>query len=295
MMPHELTPVVDQSDPVEVCRFPDLGELNHPDPSRHNIVDHSFVQLPDDRWLLWATLRNTRVGHIVFGWEAASLTQSPWQELGVVARADPAWGETHQLKPDGSIEEGMGIPHFVVNEGLYYCFYNTRSGIRLMTSDDGRNYRRLDLGRGRGNLLYTDGGRDLMILNIDGLWHAYSCRTVNRAVSYVMVKTSRNLIDWERPRMVSMGGRAGNGPVDAESPFVVQHEGCFYLWRSSSISFKTFVYRSADPYDFGIDDDRCLIAEFDLKAPEIICHQGQWFVSDLDDFSRLVLRKLDWD
>lgn len=72
-------------------------------------------------------------------------------------------------------------------------------------------------------------------------------------------------------------------------------DGCFYLFRSSSVDFHTYVYRSETPYHFGINDDSKLIAVFPIKAPELVCQAGQWYISDLADFKGIKLAKLRWE
>ena len=164
-----------------------------------------------------------------------------------------------------------------------------------MTSRDGANYERADLGGDRGNLLYPDGGRDVMVCKFGDLYYAYSTVSTRDGHGYVILKTSPDLKDWSKTRIVSRGGVAGDGPVSAESPFVVRLDGYYYLLRASSITFKTYVYRSTDPTDFGINDDAKLIATFPIKAPELILDDGQWYISDLADFQGIKLAKLRWE
>lgn len=271
----------------KICVMPDLGELAGPDPRRQHIVDHGFLPRPDGSWLLWACLRGTHPGRILFGWEGGSLAKGPWKPLGVAARAEAAWGE--KTEPQESIQ----APHFLQHGDEFLCFYNS-NGIRLMTSHDGARFAR----RGSppdGNLLYADGGRDVMVLPIDGVFHAYSTVSTTDGRGYVALRTSRDLKDWTPLRIVCEGGRGGTGPISAESPFVVHLDGYYYLFRASSNDGQTYVYRSERPDDFGVNDDSRLIARLPLKAPEIIHHQGRWYVSDLGNFQAILLRELRWE
>jgi len=71
-------------------------------------------------------------------------------------------------------------------------------------------------------------------------------------------------------------------------------EGNYYLFRASSVTAKTYVYRSDTPYNFGVNDDSKLITILDIKAPEIILYHDQYYISDLADFQGIKLAKLHW-
>ncbi len=273
-----------------ICEMPDLGELQGPDPERQHIVDHGFIRAEDGTWQLWACMRGTGVGRLLYGWEGKSLEKGPWEPLGVVARANPSFGE--QATP----HETMQAPYFMKTGDKYLCFYNS-NGIRLMTSTDGKHYTRKII-KDNNNVLYREGGRDVTVLREENTWYAYSTiSTVAKdgwKYGFIILRTSRNLKDWSDYTIVSSGGRAGNGPVSAESPFVLKKDGYYYLFRASSITFKTYVYRSKDPYHFGVNEDSKLITELPVKAPEIILHRGQYYISDLSDWQGIKLAKLKW-
>ncbi|MFW5870037.1 MAG: hypothetical protein ACOCVL_00075 [Candidatus Sumerlaeota bacterium] len=280
-----------------ICTMPDLGEIGQEDPLKQDVVDHGFLHLPDGKWLLWGAIRGTKIGHPIYAWEADSLEQEHWEEKGVVLRAEKQYGE----RVSDSGDELVCAPFFIEIGGKYYCFYNSE-GIHLLESEDGRNYRRVI--HHNGTSRNHDGGRDPMVIKIGDKYFAYSCVTTvsanNWKKSFVIVRTSENPVStephqWSDYTIVAEGGRCGNGPVSAESPFVVEMDGYFYMFRSSSISFHTFVYRSEDPYNFGINDDSKLIAEFPLKAPELVLHEGQWYISDLSDFNGIKMAKMTWE
>ncbi len=288
-------PVVD-SDWWRICLMPDLGELNGPDPKRQHIVDHGFIRAKNGKWVLWACIRGTAVGRLFYGWMGDSLEEGPWEPIGIVARARAECGE--QTRPD----ELIGAPFFAQFDGSYYCFYHSGDdscrGICLMTSEDGVNYTRRLNEQGR-SMLIPQSGRDAMVLKIGSSYFAYS--TISTVAKdgwprgFVIVRTSKDLKRWSDYTVVSEGGIAGNGVVSAESPFVVELDGYFYLFRSSSIDFNTYVYRSTNPFNFGINDDSMLIAKFSIKAPEIIHFNGQYYISDLADFQGIKLAKLRWN
>lgn len=281
-------PVVD-SNWWRICEMPDLGTLNGDDPERQHVIDHGFIQAENGMWQLWACMRGTAVGRLFFGWEGASLESGPWQPKGIVARAQEKYGEP--VDP-----EKIQAPYFMKIDGKYYCFYNA-AGIRWMESEDGLHYKR-KVGKDGNNILYKEGGRDVMVIKIKDQFFAYS--TVSTVAKdgwrygYVIVRTSKDLKRWSDYTIVAHGGKAGGGPISAESPYVVELKGYFYLFRASSVDGKTYVYRSDNPYLFCNNDDENLIAELPIKAPELIHHNDQWYISDLADFQGIKLAKLKW-
>lgn len=284
-------PVI-ESEWWRVCEMPDLGELKGQDPERQHIVDHGFIHAKNGKWILWACVRGTKVGRLIYGWEGGSLEEGPWQPLGIVVRAQAEYGE--KTEP----EEKIGAPFFLKYDGMYYCFYHTGDGICLMTSDDGKHYTRNLNSEGK-SLQIRQSGRDFLVVKIGTRYFAYS--TISTVAkdgwprSFVIVRTSENLKQWSDYTIVSEGGIAGNGAVSAESPFVVELDGYYYLFRATSTDFHTYVYRSTTPYNFGVQDDSRLIARLPIKAPEIICHDGRYYISDLADFQGIKLAKLRWD
>jgi len=59
--------------------------------------------------------------------------------------------------------------------------------------------------------------------------------------------------------------------------------GYYYLFRTQRYNAKsqTTVYRSKDPANFGVNDDRYLIGTLPVAAPEIVEHQGQSYIASL--------------
>ena len=274
-----------------ISTYPDLDTLNGPDPLRQDIVDHGFIQAHDSSWQLWACIRGTAVGRILYGWTGESLEGPPFEETGVMARADSGWGE--QVHP----EEKMQAPFFMATDSGYFCFYNS-SGLRIMFSPYGKQFSRIPF-NGDSNLVFDQSGRDVMILKHRGTFYAYSTISTISAdgwkSGFIVVRTSEDLHHWSDYTVVSAGGMAGNGPVSAESPFVICHKGYFYLFRSSSISGKCYVYASDNPYYFGVNDDSRWVATLPVKAPELILHRGSWYISDLGDFRGIRLWRLGWN
>ena len=270
---------------------PNLDSLNGKDPERQDVVDHGFIKDIKGKWHLWACIRGTKVGRLLYGWEGKSLEGGGlWEQTGIKARAEISWGE--KVKP----QEQIQAPYFSKIGDTYYCFYNS-AGIRVMISKDGANYSRIKIKNG-SNVIYQQGGRDVMIMEDEGIYYAYS--TISTVAKddwlrgFTIVRTSKNLINWSDYTIVSEGGRAGNGVVSAESPFVQKYKGYYYLFRSSSSTGTVFVYRSKDPYNFGVNNDEKLIAELPVWAPELILENGQWYISDIADFKGVKLAKIKW-
>lgn len=272
---------------------PDLDSLNGPDLKKQHVVDHGFVKDVNGKWHLWACMRGTKVSRLLYGWEGESLTDGKlWNQVGVVARALPEWNE--------QVSEGreqIQAPYFRKVGDVYFCFYNS-AGIRVMTSENGADYKRLPIKDG-SNLLYEKGGRDVMIIDEKDSYLSYSTiSTVARdgwTRGFVSLRTSKDLVKWSDYTIVSEGGRAGNGPVSAESPFVQKYNGYYFLFRSSSSTGTCFVYRSKDPYNFGVNNDEKLIAELPVWAPEIIQEGEEWFISDIADFQGVKIARLKWE
>jgi hypothetical protein len=99
------------------------------------------------------------------------------------------------------------------------------------------------------------------------------------------VRTSKDLKTWSPARKVAFGGSAGTGPYSAECPFVYFHRGSgyYYLFRTQRYgeNAQTSVYRSKNPLDFGVEDDRYLAGTLPVAAPEILEDGGQLYIASL--------------
>ena len=275
-----------------ICGVPDLGEFANPVPNKQDVVDHHIYLAPDGSWRLWAAIRNAGIGHLIYGWKSSSLETSDWQPDGIKIRAMEKYGE-HRA---GQEEELVCAPYFVNHDGRWHCLYNSIHGIHMMASQNGVDFERV-LDRDGKSFLYA-GGRDPMVLGWNDMFLAYSCVTTVSGdgwlKAFVIVRRSKNLMEWSDFTIVSEGGICGNGAVSAESPFVVHRGNWFYLFRSSSTDFNTYVYRSDNPFHFGINDDSKLIATLPIKAPEIIEYKGTSYITDLADFRGIKMARLNW-
>jgi hypothetical protein len=82
----------------------------------------------------------------------------------------------------------------------------------------------------------------------------------------------------------------------AECPHVVYREGYYYLFRTTSYRKPlTYIYRSTDPLDFGLDHDDKLIGSIAVAAPEIISDGKHDYISSVHDLAGGVqLSRLAW-
>jgi hypothetical protein len=106
-----------------------------------------------------------------------------------------------------------------------------------------------------------------------------------------------DLTRWSEPRRVAAGGQAGSGPFSAECPHVVVRDGCYSLFRTQryGTDAKTSVYCSRDPLDFGVDDDRGLVAVLPVAAPEIVSHDGREYIAALNPgLDGIRMARLKW-
>ena len=270
---------------------PDLGDYAS---EKQQPVDFGVWQASDGAWQLWSCVRGTRCGgntRLFYRWEGQHLTDSDWKPMGIAMEARPELGET---------PGGLQAPHVVRHNGKYYMAYGDWVNICFAASTDGKNFERVTQPDGRTGV-FSEGPevntRDPMLINIDGLWHCYYTGYVD-GKGYGWVRTSPDLRTWSDSAVVAYGGQAGNGPSSAECPFVVEPEpGHFYLFRTQRYGqdAQTSVYHSTNPLYFGIDDDRGLVCRLPVAAPEIIKHQGRYYIAYLNPgLDGIRIARLDW-
>ena len=103
--------------------------------------------------------------------------------------------------------------------------------------------------------------------------------------------------DWSESKIVACGGQAGTGPGSAECPHVVRRYGWYYLFRTQRYGrgARTTVYRSQDPMDFGVEDDRFLVCTLAVAAPEVIRHQRRDYIASLlPSLKGIRIARLGW-
>ena len=76
----------------------------------------------------------------------------------------------------------------------------------------------------------------------------------------------------------------GNDSTSAECPYVAYRSGYYYLFRTDDYpTGRTFVFRCEDPYDFGLDNDKCLFGQIDVAVPEIVVDGDREYISSNKD------------
>lgn len=290
-----LVPVID-GPWWQIAGNPDLGEFTS---ERQEPVDFGIWQANDGTWQLWSCIRNTKCGgntRLFYRWEGKSLTQKHWQPQGIAMQADPELGET---------PGGLQAPHVIRHEGRYLMFYGSWGQICLATSQDGKNFTRHLNADGKAGLFGGpyDNTRDAMTVIIGDVFHCYyTGHKRDEAIqAAVFCRTSRDLQSWSEPIMVSGGGTPATQDRwfggDAECPFVLRHQGHYYLFRNQRYGPTNLntQYRSDDPLDFGVDTDRYLVSTLPVAAPEIIEHEGQMYIAALNlNLDGIRIARLKW-
>lgn len=266
-----------------VAGNPELGVYTR---DKQQPVDFAIWQAADGTWQIWSCIRHTQCGghtRLFHRWEGRKLTDSNWTPKGIAMEADPALGE----QPGG-----LQAPHVFREGDVYYMIYGDWQRICLAQSRDGKRFERVLNERGQPDLFSGPYGnsRDPMVLKWGGLYYCYYMGHTREAriQSMIFCRTSHDLRHWSEPIAISGGGIAATQSNwwggDAECPFVVQREGYFYLFRNQLYETNPLntQYASPNPLSFGVDDDRYRTGTLPVAAPEIIHHEGQWYLAALN-------------
>jgi hypothetical protein len=174
--------------------------------------------------------------------------------------------------------------------------------ICLMTSPDGRRWTRYRGEDGYSRLFVGPGeARDPCVIRAGKHWimyHAgYHDADPNQAGFYARV--SEDLIDWSAPRLVHQDRSFGEGRWDTECPHVVFRAGHYYLFRTEDYaSARSHVFRSADPFDFGVCDAHAkYVGPIAVAAPEVIVDEdgAEFITSNHNLQAGTVMYRLGWE
>ncbi|MBN2291974.1 MAG: family 43 glycosylhydrolase [Pirellulales bacterium] len=268
----------------QVAGNPDLGDITSP---KQEPVDFAVWQAADGTWQLWSCIRNTNCGghtRVFHGWEGRNLTDKNWKPLGIMMEAKPELGESLG---------GLQAPYVIRRDGKYYMFYGDWCNICLATSRDGKKFHRQILDNGKTGMFNEGKGelaRDPMVLQVGDKYHCYytahssnSPPKNHRGVNYCRI--SSDLRNWGSSKIVAEGSAYKKGPYSAECPHVVYHpeSKCYFLFNTQVYGEgrHSTVYRSADPLYFGINDKQFEVATLPVAAPEIILHDGKYYIASL--------------
>lgn len=265
---------------------PDLGELQG---ERQEVVDHGLWQADDGSWQLWACIRGTKVGRVLYRWEGPSL-KGELQPVGIAMRAEAQYGESID---DWNGQEWIQAPFAWKDDHGWHMLYGGHRTeqescqICLATSKDGREFERHAGEANRSRVFVGPGeARDPMVIRIGDRFLCYYTGhdEGERAPCKIYCRSSDDLVTWSEPVAVCWGGSAGSGNWSAECPFVVARGGWFYLFRTSSYGEPvTHVYRSADPLDFGRGDDSKKIGTIAVAAPEVVQDGERTWITSVHD------------
>jgi len=146
--------------------------------------------------------------------------------------------------------------------------------------------------------LHGSNPRDAMLLFTNNQWLCYYTAHPGYH-GYDLCRYASDLDSpWSDSFVVAYGGQAGNNPYSAECPHVVEpRPGLYYLFRTQRYGkgAQTSVYWSNNPYYFGIDNDWTFVCTMPVAAPEIIHHDGQYYMAALNnDLQGIRIAKLKW-
>lgn len=278
----------------QIAGNPDLGSYQT---DRQQPLDFAIWQAMDGTWQLWSCVRRTACGghnRLFFRWEGGRLTDPAWRPMGIAMIADPNFGET---------EGGLQAPYVIRIGDAFYMYYGDWVNICLAVGWDGKTFaRRLNAVRLSGLFAERPGTstRDPMVMAHQNRYYIYYTG-VPEGKGAIYCRTSDDLVTWGRSVVVSSGGSAGSGPADAECPFVYHHpiDGAFYLFRAhpdhQTGEYKTSIYRSADPLDFGVETDKYLVGSLPFEVVRIISDGPDLFISALNaDYTGIRLARMRW-
>ena len=301
-------PIVEATPKIEIPTI--VGKWRHvfdPNATRSEIAttwytnDHCFAKGPDGVWHAYGIIGhkpiNPWVGETkLFHISAKNFEQEKWEDHG------------YALEVKKGVERVLWAPSVFHEEGTetWSMFYNignmqenapTYASWGQLCRADSKNMS--DWERHALNPLFSDPGhaRDSFVTKFKGVYYYYYTRTFTETDlrSCVAVRTGPDIDHWSGPKIVHVQPLENRHGGDAESPFVVERNGIFYLFicRASSVYNQTHVYWSKDPADFDIQNFVC---ELPTHASEIVkTSEDRWYISNTGwDKSGLYIASLEW-
>lgn len=260
---------------------PDGNELRHGQYYEEWVPnDHTFIRADDGSWHIFGithpltSARNIHEGEVqLFHGQApanafTTLSQGMFADLGCILPP--------MERPDEQIE--IHSPYIVKTNDIYNMIYGPTQ-FRLAQSRDLVDWTL------KGELFYDGEGasRDPQIMIHGDTYYLCYC-----SGNEVRMRKSPDLHDWNEGTTIL---RLPEG-ISPESPFMLNHEGIFYLlvctwqgelWDRKTISdayqHKTLVYAAERIEDLGKTNP---ITELESHAPEIIEVDGQYFISSAE-------------
>lgn len=274
-----------------IAANPDLGEFNSPE---QEPVDFGVWQAQDGTWQLWSCIRKSKfpgtnyTTRFLYGWEGKSLTSTNWNPKGIKWTADSTLGET---------PGGMQAPFVLKEADTYYLFYGDWNRICLAKSSDGKNFKRVSGKNGQPNLFteYEDvehgrNARDPMILKRGNTFYCYYTAHLHDPDEdgAAFCRVSFNLNDWSESSIISRTApyKGNSQRWSDECPFVVYLDEykLYYLFVTQLYGkdSQTTVYASPNPMYFGVNDEKYKVCTLPIAAPEIVFHQGRYYLFALN-------------
>ena len=224
--------------------------------------------------------------------------------MGIAMEADPALGET---------PGGLQAPHVVKVGDTYHMFYGDWVNICHATSKDGKTFTRVIQPNGKTGM-FSEGPeantRDIMLLPHAGKWYAYyTCHPNNQGMD--CLRTTADFRTWTDSTVVAFGGQATTGPWSAECPHVVKlGDNDFYLFRTQilrqpgerrhpqarSRQDQRLSSRPIPPCSASTRTRRYFLCTLPVAAPEIILHEGQYYIAALNEgaLDGIRIARLKW-
>jgi len=267
--------------------------LFRPEKSGHYINDHTVYQDAEGNWRLIGITSKTD----------GDYNQEKYFAVGTSADFPPAGGMA-EAEPIADFGELAWAPHVIHVGEKYHVFWSPHK-LHQMESQDGILWENHEV---TIPAPFHKFFRDGMVLQVaENQWLLYATAR-GRYYSQVDIYQSFDLRAWQyiRTALSSGWGSERNSPFSSmESPFVVDHQGHYYLsltynndsffwpgilllfsvWRNRASYNETLVFHSDNPYDFGVyrgrDHSPTLLTELETHGPEFVYNPDAdaWYIT----------------